>query len=81
MLTNTSTEWAPWYVIPADRKWFARIAAGAVIANTLIKIDPRYPTIDKKAQQQLQEIKKTLEAQAPPGAAADPFSDTESEKS
>jgi PPK2 family polyphosphate:nucleotide phosphotransferase len=73
VLTNTSTEWAPWYVIPADRKWFARIAAGAVITNALIDIDPRYPTIDDEAGEKLQEIKKTLEAQAPSGAAADPF--------
>jgi len=73
MLTHTSTDWAPWYVIPADRKWFARTAAAAVIANTLIEIDPRYPTIDKQAQDKLQEIKQTLEDQAPPGAAADPF--------
>ena len=73
MLTHTSTEWAPWYVIPADRKWFARIAAGAVIANALIDIDPRYPMIDNAAQRPSKKIKKTLEAQAPPGAAADPF--------
>ena len=73
VLTNTSTEWAPWYVIPADRKWFARIAAGAVITNALIDIDPRYPTIDDEAGEKLQEIKKTLETQAPSGAAADPF--------
>ena len=33
MLTHTSTEWAPWYVIPADRKWFGRIAAGAVLVE------------------------------------------------
>ena len=79
MLTHTSTEWAPWYVIPADRKWFARIAAGAVIANTLIDIDPRYPVIDDAARANLEEIKKALEAQAPPGAAADPFADTDSE--
>ena len=31
MLSHTSTEWAPWYVIPADRKWFARLGAGAVL--------------------------------------------------
>jgi PPK2 family polyphosphate:nucleotide phosphotransferase len=79
MLTHTSTDWAPWYVIPADRKWFARTAAAAVIANALIDIDPRYPTIDKEAQSKLQEIKKTLEAQAPPGAAADPFAEADSE--
>ena len=77
MLTHTSTEWAPWHVIPADRKWYARIAAGAVIANALIDIDPRYPTIDQEAQEALQEIKKTLEAQAPPGAPADPFAASE----
>jgi len=73
MLSNTSTEWAPWYVIPADRKWYARIAAGAVIANTLIEIDPRYPTVGKDARRSLQESKTVLEAQAPEGAAADPF--------
>ena len=66
-------------MIPADRKWYARIAAGAVIANALIDIDPRYPKIDKAAEEKLQEIKKTLEAQAPPGAAADPFADTDGE--
>jgi PPK2 family polyphosphate:nucleotide phosphotransferase len=77
MLTHTSTDWAPWYVIPADRKWYARIAAGAVIANALIEIDPRYPTINEEAREALQEIKKTLQAQAPPGAAADPFAASE----
>ncbi|MEU8225701.1 PPK2 family polyphosphate kinase [Kribbella sp. NPDC048915] len=73
MLARTSTEWAPWYVIPADRKWYARIAAAAVIANALIDLDPRYPKVDKKARAALQEIKATLEKQAPKGAAADPF--------
>jgi hypothetical protein len=60
-----------------------RAAAGAVIANTLIDIDPRYPTIDDEVGANLKEIKKTLEAQAPPGAAPDPFAktDNESEKS
>jgi hypothetical protein len=46
----------------------------------LIDIDPRYPTIDKEAQEALQEIKKTLEAQAPPGAAADPFATSEAKE-
>lgn len=73
MLSQTSTEWAPWYVIPADRKWYARIAAGAVIASALMEIDPRYPTIDSDARKALLEVKDALEAQAPKGAAADPF--------
>ena len=49
MLWHTSTEWAPWYVIPADRKWFARICAAAVLAHTLIQIDPHYPEVSAKA--------------------------------
>jgi PPK2 family polyphosphate:nucleotide phosphotransferase len=71
--THTSTEWAPWYVIPADRKWFARVAAGAVIANALIEIDPQYPTLAEDALRNLQEAKRRLEADAPDGAAPDPF--------
>jgi PPK2 family polyphosphate:nucleotide phosphotransferase len=73
MLSKTSTEWAPWWVIPADRKWFARIAAAAVIAQTLIKIDPRYPKVDKVQREQLLEVKAELEGEAPEGAAPDPF--------
>ncbi len=73
MFTHTSTEWAPWYVIPADRKWFARVAAGAVIANALIEMDPRYPTLDEDALRDLQKAKRRLAADAPEGAAPDPF--------
>ena len=45
MLSHTSTEWAPWYVIPADRKWFGRIGAGAVLVHALMEIDPRFPVV------------------------------------
>src|SRR5271169_1571349 len=37
MLSATSTSWAPWYVIPADRKWFARLCVSGVLAHTLIE--------------------------------------------
>ena len=73
MLSNTSTEWAPWYVIPADHKWFARACASAVLVHTLMQIDPRYPTLSEEARLQLEKIKVDLEAQAPKGAAPDPF--------
>jgi len=75
MLTATSTTWAPWYVIPADRKWFARVCAAAVIAAALIDIDPQYPPVTEQTRLDLLEVKKELEAQAPKGAAADPFKD------
>ena len=77
MLSHTSTEWAPWYVIPADRKWFARIGAGAVIANALIEIDPQYPTLGDDALRDLQAAKAQLESEAPEGAAPDPFAEQE----
>jgi hypothetical protein len=73
MLTHTATEWAPWYVIPADRKWFARICVSAVLAHTLMDIDPHYPVVNAAKQQDLAETKALLEAEAPKGAAADPF--------
>jgi len=72
MLSATSTTWAPWYVVPADRKWFARICVSAILAHTLIEIDPQYPHLDDAALAELQVARKELEAEAPPGAAPDP---------
>ena len=77
MLTHTSTEWAPWYVIPADRKWFERVSVGMVLAQTLLDIDPRFPKVTKQRREELLEVKQTLEAQAPQGAAPDPFTDSQ----
>jgi PPK2 family polyphosphate:nucleotide phosphotransferase len=73
MLSATSTPWAPWFVIPADRKWFARICVGAVLAHTLLQIDPRYPAVSADQQRELQAVRAELEAEAPKGAPADPF--------
>ena len=73
MLSNTSTPWAPWYVIPADDKPFARVAAAGVLAHTLIEIDPRFPKVSQEARDALQVTKGELEEQAPEGAARDPF--------
>jgi len=75
MLTHTSTQWAPWYVIPADRKWFARICVSAILAHTLMDIDPKYPVVDAAKLKELNEVKALLEAEAPTGASPDPFED------
>ena len=72
-LSHTSTEWAPWYVIPADRKWFERIGAGAVLVHTLMDINPQYPHVGRRQREALLGFKDALEAQAPAGAARDPF--------
>jgi PPK2 family polyphosphate:nucleotide phosphotransferase len=73
MLSHTSTKWAPWHVIPADRKWFARVAVGGVIVQALLELDPRYPSLTDEDRQAIHEARDTLVAQAPAGAAPDPF--------
>ena len=73
MLSNTSTAWAPWYVIPADHKWFARICASAILGDALMSIDPQYPTVGAEARRGLEEARAELEAEAPKGAARDPI--------
>ncbi|UNO39514.1 polyphosphate kinase 2 family protein [Streptomyces sp. MST-110588] len=73
MLSATSTPWAPWYVVPADRKWLARLCAAAVLAHTLIDIGPQYPKTSEPARRELARAKKDLEKEAPRGAPADPY--------
>ena len=65
MLTHTSTSDAPWYVIPADHKWYARTCVSAILAHTLVRINPQYPTVSKQAKQELKEARAQLEAEAP----------------
>jgi len=43
MLTRTSTPWAPWYVIPANRKWYTNMAVARVLVDTLRGFDMAYP--------------------------------------
>ena len=64
MLSQTSTKWAPWYVIPADHKWFAHIAVGTAIVLALMEIDPHYPEVDANAREELQRARAQLEAEA-----------------
>jgi PPK2 family polyphosphate:nucleotide phosphotransferase len=68
MLRHTSTDWAPWYVIPADHKWFARICVSAIIGQTLIGIDPRYPKLGPDARRDLTAARRSLEAEVPKDA-------------
>lgn len=64
MLSHTSTEWAPWYVLPADHKWFTRVCAAAVIADTLIRIGPQYPAASPAQRRDLLQAKAELAAEA-----------------
>ena len=70
MLSHTSTEWAPWHVIPADHKWFARICVSAVLVHALMEIDPRYPELTAEQEREELEAKEALMAEEPPGRRA-----------
>jgi PPK2 family polyphosphate:nucleotide phosphotransferase len=67
MLSHTSTEWAPWYVVPADHKWFARICASAILAHALITIDPKYPVVGADQLGALAEARTVLEGELAKG--------------
>jgi PPK2 family polyphosphate:nucleotide phosphotransferase len=62
-LHHTSTDWAPWHVIPADRKWFARLAVAACIFCKLRDLDLKYPTVSAERRQGLLEAKRVLEGE------------------
>ena len=65
VLSNTSTDWAPWHVIPADRKWFMRLGAAAVIIDALMQIDPQFPVASDEAQADMAAAKAELLAEGP----------------
>lgn len=67
MLSATSTAWAPWYVVPADKKWFARLSAAAILTHTLLEIDPQYPVLGDEALAELAACRTTLLAEDPAG--------------
>lgn len=61
MLSHTSTEWAPWHVIPADNKWFTHLAVAAAIVTKMKEIDPQYPMVTEEHKKELLEAKRMLE--------------------
>jgi PPK2 family polyphosphate:nucleotide phosphotransferase len=63
-LGATSTEDAPWYVIPADHKWFTRLAVAQVIIEALESLDLQFPPLDRAKQRELSEARRRLRATA-----------------
>jgi len=63
MFNATSTEWAPWHIIPADAKWFARAAIADIISDKLKSLDLRYPEVSDTHKKELLKAKKILESE------------------
>jgi hypothetical protein len=60
MIRHTASPDAPWYVVPADNKWFTRIAVAATVIETLDALDLRYPNAGDEKLKQLAAAKQML---------------------
>ena len=59
----TATEWAPWYVVPADRKWFTRLVVASAVIETLESIRPSFPRLDDERQRELEVARAALRSE------------------
>ena len=63
MIRNTATKHAPWYVVPADNKWFSRLVISTVVVDTLESLGLEYPKVDAATRKELAAAKKILESE------------------
>jgi PPK2 family polyphosphate:nucleotide phosphotransferase len=63
MIAATSTEYAPWYVIPADNKWVSRAAVATILAGTIEKLDLNWPAVTDQQKKEIESGRKKLEAE------------------
>jgi PPK2 family polyphosphate:nucleotide phosphotransferase len=61
IVRHTATAHAPWFVVPADHKWFARVVIGSVIVAALDGLNLRFPRVDKASQQEFAAVREALE--------------------
>ena len=62
MIQNTATKEAPWYVVPADNKWFTRVVVAAGVIEALSSLDLHYPTVGQDKLKELAAAKRALQA-------------------
>jgi len=63
MIRETSAPHAPWYVVPADNKWYTRVVVAGAIVDTLERLDLHYPTLDKSQLAELAAARKAMAAE------------------
>jgi hypothetical protein len=64
MIRHTASKHAPWYVVPADNKWFTRVIVAAAVIDALASLNLGYPRVGKEKLRELAEAKKSLLAEA-----------------
>ena len=70
LIRHTSTPLAPWYVVPADHKWFARVVIGSAIVNALDKLDLHFPKVSKSDRSEFIRVREALLAEEKNGKAS-----------
>lgn len=70
MIRNTATKESPWYVVPADNKWFTRVVVAAAVVDTLASLRLAYPQVDKERLVEIANAKRALESKSPSRSAA-----------
>jgi PPK2 family polyphosphate:nucleotide phosphotransferase len=63
MIQETATKDSPWYVVPADNKWYTRLVISAALVDTLNNLRPEYPKVDKAQRKELAEVRRQLEGE------------------
>jgi len=60
-IRHTATDEAPWYVVPADHKWFSRVVVAAAVIDALASVNLSYPEVEEEKRQELEAVKRSLE--------------------
>ena len=68
LIRHTSTAAAPWHVVPADHKWFARVVIGSTIVSALDKLDLHFPKVDAAMLEEFKKVRQALEEEGKGGA-------------
>jgi PPK2 family polyphosphate:nucleotide phosphotransferase len=68
VIRHTSTRQAPWHVVPADHKWFARVVIGSTIVAALDRLDLHFPKVDKAERSEFKQVREALLAEGKGGA-------------
>ena len=65
MIRHTSSRHAPWYVVPADNKWFTRLVVGAAVIDAMEEMDVAFPTMDRAKRKELAAARAALDRETP----------------
>jgi PPK2 family polyphosphate:nucleotide phosphotransferase len=71
-IRHTSSAVAPWHVVPADHKWFARVVIGSTIVTALEKLDLKFPKVDSAERSEFKQVRKALEDEGKGSAVMKP---------